>query len=220
MGNYCKTVLINRAVPGSGKTTFSKCIYEAVRGAGLSIVVHSTDESFMEDGRYRFEIEKLGEYHKRNLADFVESLKHGIDLVVVDNTNLKPWECEPYTQAARDAGYRIVLFNFLPRAFEKHLASQQVTAEKPDAHQVSAELLRKFISEFYLYNDLLDPDFVPDPRVHVNCVWDETIMGLRQVDSPVSHFDYDDMLVIDPNEYHMLKDEIGGLMLSRFCKRP
>ena len=27
--NRTKTVLINRAVPGSGKTTFSNCIYDA-----------------------------------------------------------------------------------------------------------------------------------------------------------------------------------------------
>lgn len=219
MDKYCKTVLINRAVPGSGKTTFSRRIYEAVRGAGLSIAVHSTDEFFMVGDRYEFRLEKLGEYHKRNLANFINSLKKGVDLVVVDNTNLKPWECEPYTLAAREVGYRIVLFNFLPREFEKHLASQQVTPEKPDAHQVSGELLKRFIAEFHLYNDLLDKDFVPDPKVHINCIWDEEALQLRPIDSPVHHFDYDDMLVVDPYEYHALKDEIGKLMLDRFCRR-
>ena len=34
-----KTVLINRAVPGSGKTTFAKNIFAAVSAAGLSIAV-------------------------------------------------------------------------------------------------------------------------------------------------------------------------------------
>lgn len=217
MRQYCKTVLINRAVPGSGKTTFSKHIYDAVKGAGLSIAVHSTDEYFMVGNRYVFNLEKLGLYHKKNLANFVDSLDKGIDLVVVDNTNLKPWECEPYTNAARKADYRIVLFNFMPREFEKHLASQQVTPEKPDAHQVSADLLKRFISEFYLYNDLLNRDFVPDPAVHVNCVWDDETMQLKKVDTLVSHFDYDDMLVIEPSEYHTLKDKIGKLMLERFC---
>ncbi len=217
MNRYCKTVLINRAVPGSGKTTFSKRIYDAVRDAGLSIAVHSTDEFFMVGNRYEFELTKLGEYHKKNLANFRDSLKNGIDLVVVDNTNLKPWECEPYTLAAREAGYKIVLFNFLPREFEKHLASQQITPDKPDAHQVSAELLERFISEFHLYNDLLDKNFVPDPKVHINCVWDDETMQLKAVDSPVHHFDYDDILVIAPNEYHSLKDKIGAMMFERFC---
>ena len=34
-----KTVLINRAVPGSGKTTFAKNIFDAASSAGLSIAV-------------------------------------------------------------------------------------------------------------------------------------------------------------------------------------
>ena len=82
MRQYCKTVLINRAVPGSGKTTFSKHIYDAVKGAGLSIAVHSTDEYFMVGNRYVFNLEMLGLYHKKNLANFIDSLEKGIDLVV------------------------------------------------------------------------------------------------------------------------------------------
>ena len=213
-----KTVLINRAVPGSGKTTFSNCIYDAVRGAGLSIAVHSTDDFFMVGNQYKFDLKKLSQYHKKNYLNFVASLKKGVDLVVVDNTNIKPWESEPYTKAARAFGYRIVLFNFLPRAFEQHLAAQQVTPEKPDAHQVPADLLKRFMTEFRVYNDLLDRNFVPDPKVHVNCVWDEKALRLKKSKAPISHFDYDDLLVIDPNEYHVLKDKIGALMLNRFCR--
>jgi hypothetical protein len=56
MKGYFKTVLINRAVPGSGKTTFSKCIYDAFRGAGLSIAVHSTDSFFMVGNQYKFDL--------------------------------------------------------------------------------------------------------------------------------------------------------------------
>lgn len=56
-----KTVLINRAVPGSGKTTFAKNIFAAVSSAGSSIAVHSTGEYFMHDGRYMFDASILGE---------------------------------------------------------------------------------------------------------------------------------------------------------------
>ena len=34
-----KTVLINRAVPGSGKTTFAENIFATVSSAGMSIAV-------------------------------------------------------------------------------------------------------------------------------------------------------------------------------------
>ena len=114
MKGYCKTVLINRAVPGSGKTTFSNCIYDAVRGAGLSIAVHSTDSFFMVGNQYKFDLK--------------------------------------------------------------------------------------------------------NPKVHVNYVWDEKALRLKKSKASISHFDYDDLLVIDPNEYHVLKDKIGALMLNRFCR--
>ena len=38
-----KTVIINRAVSGSGKTTISRCMAETVKVAGLSTAIHSTD---------------------------------------------------------------------------------------------------------------------------------------------------------------------------------
>ena len=70
-----KTVLINRAVPGSGKTTFAKNIFAAVSSAGLSIAIHSTDEYFMRNDRYVFDVSMLGDYHRRDLAAFKKSLK-------------------------------------------------------------------------------------------------------------------------------------------------
>jgi len=63
-----KIVLLNRAVPGSGKTTFAKDIHAKVSAAGYSIRVHSTDEYFMCDGRYAFDVSRLAECHARNLA--------------------------------------------------------------------------------------------------------------------------------------------------------
>lgn len=74
-------------------------------------------------------------------------LANGIDLAVVDNTNLHPWETETYTDAARAAGYRIVIMNFLPREFEKHMAAQKVTPGKPDAHEVPEPSMREHIAE-------------------------------------------------------------------------
>ena len=50
MGNkphFARTVIMNRAVPGSGKTSLSRCITDAIRAAGLTIANHSTDDYFM-----------------------------------------------------------------------------------------------------------------------------------------------------------------------------
>ena len=62
--SFVKTVIINRAVPGSGKTTIARCITQALRSVGLQVINHSTDEFFMHDGRYCFDISKLHKYHQ------------------------------------------------------------------------------------------------------------------------------------------------------------
>ena len=68
---FHKTVIINRAVSGSGKTTLSRCVTEALEANGLTVSVHSTDEFFMKDGRYCFDINLLNKFHAQNLANSV-----------------------------------------------------------------------------------------------------------------------------------------------------
>ena len=43
------TVIINRAVPGSGKSTIATCIVEALRLKNLTASIHSTDEYFIKE---------------------------------------------------------------------------------------------------------------------------------------------------------------------------
>ena len=216
---FVKAVLFFRAVPGSGKTTFSNRIREAVIGAGLTIAVHSTDAYYTNSitHTYDFDIEKLPEFHLKNLEEFKESLAKDVDVVVVDNTNLRPWETEPYTDAARSAGYRIVFLNFAPRALEKHLAAQQVTPERPDAHQVPREVLLRFIEFYHQYNVLFDHGASPHPEL-VSFRWDANQKKAVPTEIPAKPFDYDDKLDISPDEYHTLKEIIGEMMLNRFLR--
>ena len=182
---------------------------------GVSMRIHSTDDYFMVDGRYVFDIGKLGKYHRRNLEAFKASLAEGIGLVVLDNTDEHPWETQPYTDAARTAGYRIVFLNFLPRSLEAHLAAQQVTPEKPDAHQVPEDSLREHIADFLAYNDLLVPGAIPDPARHANFRWDEESQTLVRLATPVQPFDFDDVITIPPDAYHEYKEKIGEMVLER-----
>lgn len=216
---FVRTVLIFRAVPGSGKTTFSNRIRDAVVGAGLSIAVHSTDAYFINPvtRTYDFDAKKLPEYHMRNLDEFNASLSDGVDVVAVDNTNLRPWETEPYTRLAREAGYRIVFFNFAPRELEKHLAAQQVTPDRPDAHQVPREVLERFMEYYRQYNVLFDHGAVPHPEL-VYFKWDDEQKKAVPTDIPAKPFDYDDKLDISPAEYHALKGVIGDMMVNRFLR--
>ena len=213
-----RTILINRAVPGSGKSSFAKAILETMERDGISARVHSTDEYFMVNGRYVFDINKLGEYHRRNLEAFRASLAEGIGLVILDNTDEHPWETRPYTDAARAAGYRILFLNFLPRSLDAHLAAQRVTPEKPGAHQVPEGSLREHIADFLAYDELLRPGAVPDPARHADYRWDEKSRKLIRLHTPVIPFDFDEVIVVKPEDYRALKDRIGGMVLAQMMR--
>ncbi len=207
-----KIVIINRAVPGSGKTSISLCVGNALKEIGLSISKHSTDDFFMRNGRYCFDYSQLGDYHKQNQNEFGNSLKQGVDVVFCDNTNLVPWQTAPYTQMARVHGYKIFFLNFNPRELAQHVKSQQITIEKPDAHNVSEKVLISFINDFYTYNSLLDSREPVDGSKQKDYQWDNSLIRPVPTGRPALHFDSDSVITIRPTEYHHIKAQIGVLV--------
>ena len=214
--SFHKTVIINRAVPGSGKTTIARCITQELQAAGLKVVNHSTDEFFMHNGRYCFDIDKLHEYHQRNLENFIADLRRGVDVVICDNTNLVPWQTAPYTGNARKYGYRIIFLNLSPRELHKHVQAQLVTPEKPDAHGVPEPQLVRFINDFNTYNALLDKKSDIDRSRHFHYSWNKILkrpvaVGFAQ------HFDLDQVITVEPHEYHQAKQTIGKRFVDLVC---
>ena len=76
-----KLAIINRGVPGSGKSTFTKVMKELSDKEGLLISIHSTDDKHMVDGVYKWDMKKVGQYHKQNLNEFTKSLKDSVNIV-------------------------------------------------------------------------------------------------------------------------------------------
>jgi len=185
-----KTVIINRAVAGSGKTTMSKCIAETVKTAGISVAIHSTDNYFITpSGAYDFIPEKLGEYHQKNLDAFCADLNAGIGLVINDNTNLSPWQSEPYIKAANDADYQIIIIEYEPRSPDEHVKSQILTEDNPNAHGVPEATIIKMISNYNEFKKSLDPKY--------------------QIDNKI-----DFVIEILPHEFHSVKKTIGGKIFN------
>jgi len=210
-----KTVMLTRAVPGSGKTTIANCIAATLHAAGLRSAIHSTDSYFLNaDGRYCFDPTRLSEYHARNLAAFSESVAAGIDLVVCDNTNLSSWEAEPYTNVARRHACQVIVLNFVPRQLEQHVAAQQVTAEKPDAHGVPVMALIEMIRRYHAYNRLLDKTTPLDPCHDVKYIWDYASETTIRTSEPLRHYDCDVVLEIQPDAYQAAKTRLGPRILD------
>ncbi len=208
-----KTVIINRAVPGSGKTTITNCVVDVLKNNGIDIAVHSTDEYFMVEGKYVFSIDDLGRHHEANIEGFKRDIEMSTDVIVCDNTNIAPWQTEPYTKLARENGYKILTITLNPRELEKHVKSQKVTEKKPDAHGVTEDVLKKMIVEYALYDDLLNPKIIIDENKHFHYTWDNTsnkevIIGLAK------HFDSDAIIRVLPHEYQEYQKRIGEVVLE------
>ncbi|KXJ22434.1 NEDD4-binding protein 2 [Exaiptasia diaphana] len=97
-----KVIVIMRGLPGSGKSSFAR----AIKGNG---VIYSTDDYFMRNGQYQFDIAYLGEAHEWNQIRAREAMKSGISPVIIDNTNIQAWQMKPYVSMAQRLGYEIIL---------------------------------------------------------------------------------------------------------------
>ncbi len=96
-----KRVVILRGLPGSGKTT-----YREHQWAGLAIVCSADDEHINpETGKYEFKKELAGIAHINCYKKFLFRLPYTDPVVVVDNTNISPYEIAPYYQAALAYGW-------------------------------------------------------------------------------------------------------------------
>lgn len=78
-----RRVIIMRGIPYSGKSRKAREI------AGSHGCVHSANDYHMVDGVYRYDNRRVYEFHRRNNADFVNSLVDDISIVILDNCNLR-----------------------------------------------------------------------------------------------------------------------------------
>lgn len=97
-----------RGIPGSGKSTQAREIAHAALKMGANgVVICSTDDFFMIDGKYVFDHEKLGTNHAKNREKVVGLMRHSIDVIIVDNTNIKRRDFETYVGYGSVHGYEI-----------------------------------------------------------------------------------------------------------------
>ncbi|WQS34811.1 DUF1887 family protein [Helicobacter pylori] len=219
MNKSNKLVIINRAIPGGGKTSLTKQIEELAKNLRHSISVHSTDEYFIqidEEGirRYVFDKKKLNEYHQNNQKAFKQALENCIDIVVCDNTNFESWQSKSYTDMARAFGYKILLIDFKPRELELHLEAQRVTKERPDAHQVDKDVLERMHKEHRISSPCLDKtkilrkDTLENP---MDYGWD-IAQCVKKPRGIAKHYDYDfylERVPVEQEDYERQNRELS-----------
>ena len=97
-----KILVLLHGVSGSGKSTLAKQLAEENSG-----VIFSTDNHFMVDGEYRFNVSKLSENHKKTFNQVREAMENSQPYILLDNTNLNGFECIQYRELAHSLEYEI-----------------------------------------------------------------------------------------------------------------
>lgn len=81
-----------RGIPGSGKSTIAQMISNATNG-----VICSTDDFwYNEDGDYIYDVAKAGYAHLLNQRKVAAYMAEGQESIIVDNTNIKVSDMQPY----------------------------------------------------------------------------------------------------------------------------
>jgi tRNA uridine 5-carbamoylmethylation protein Kti12 len=143
-----KLAIILRGLPGSGKSYWAEQ-YMASQGLAVAVRVKqygyfSTDSFFICDGKYRFEPQKLSQYHQLNLAGFIQALAHSEPLVICDNTNIARWEYCAYQVAAKALGYQVRVVTVGDPLSEQH----QALCAKRNSHKVPLAHIKKMAQLF------------------------------------------------------------------------
>lgn len=166
-----KTLHIMRGVSGAGKSTFIKNNIPDPK------VIHSTDDVVEKDVAPKLTgktgIEAYKEYfkhmqdtkdfslhhksHQKNLDNAKHSMDKGIENVVIDNTNLEPWEAKRYVTYGLDKGYNVKVHNVNPgNITAKELADRNL-------HGVPLEVIEKMLQKFRRNPNMTVDDIMAAP---------------------------------------------------------
>lgn len=129
-----KTVTIMRGVPGSGKST---------KAATLGGLVLTTDDFFMENGKYVFDGKKISQAHAWNQGRCEGAMMSGVEHVIIDNTNTQAWEAKPYCLLAERFGYQV---NFVTADTPWALDAEECA--KRNSHGVPLESIKTMLARF------------------------------------------------------------------------
>ena len=100
-----KRLVIMRGLPGSGKSTYVRLHY-----TDSESVVCSADDFFVQpDGEYLFNPTLLPRAHGECMVRAEVAMRHGMPLVIVDNTNTTSGEWLVYQHLAGVHGYEVEL---------------------------------------------------------------------------------------------------------------
>lgn len=142
-----RTLILMQGVPGSGKSTVARKLLEDTPEWA---VILSTDDFWGAD--YKFDAAKLGEAHRWNQRSVAKALASDVRIVIVDNTNIKRRDAEPYLALAQ-------MFEYIVQVVRVQVDIK--LALERNTHNVPEDVICRMANEM---EDLLPR--VPDKSPH------------------------------------------------------
>jgi len=145
-----KILILMRGVPGSGKSTLAESLAPKDH-------IFSTDDYWMQNNEYKFDISKLGIAHQWNKDRTAKAMQTGISPIVVDNTNRKFWEMLPYVKLAQNFGYDVQFEepNWSPELKTEEGKWSTDFLEGKNSHGVDRTILERMVKD-YQYNPTVE----------------------------------------------------------------
>lgn len=141
MVNMRKVCYIMRGIPGSGKSWFANKILEDANKYGVDVVIHSADDYRYFDGVYVFNIYTSMYGHATCQQAATISMREGVPIVIIDNTNLYISSIRPYYEAAIANGYKVIVLNVVPPTPE--------VATQRNIHSVPADTIANMYAQWH-----------------------------------------------------------------------
>jgi broad-specificity NMP kinase len=132
-----KFCFILRGLPGVGKD-----IVAGFLDSATAPVILSTDNYFIQEGKYNFDKTKLAEAHKATFELFKKAVNDGTPFIVVNNTNIKQFHYYHYLDYAQRHDYLVSLVT-IPHndVSNKELAERNI-------HGVDQDTIRRMRQAF------------------------------------------------------------------------
>ncbi|XP_023844118.1 NEDD4-binding protein 2-like 1 isoform X2 [Salvelinus sp. IW2-2015] len=114
LNRYMKKLIILRGLPGVGKTRRAKKLCDEYARLGLEAEIFSTDRYHESTNYTKGNFQRN---HQRNREDVFKALNRGVDLIIVDNTNISLWEMWPYIHMGMRQGDYYITMMELPKNY-------------------------------------------------------------------------------------------------------
>jgi hypothetical protein len=163
-----KELIIARAIPGSGKTTWINenrpdswvCsadhywLKPIPEGVDTSLIINPIEMFDEQPHEYIFRPELLGKAHAWCFSKFLSGIEHNEPSIVIDNTNIEYNEFQNYLHVGKLHGYTLKLVQFPPRTME-----QIATCYARNTHKVPLPVV---LMKAYLYKIMDSSKFQMD----------------------------------------------------------